>query len=395
MPMWMPGPCSGTSPILVQGPGGPRVGAAAAPAPQVEDYPTQYGDAVQVIIPPTIYETVQALGYHHLGDLYTEDHHVKPERTLKERAPTRKGIPGLRAWLAPHDAGLAPLLVMTPPRWHPAPKEWIPGAVPAYLSEVVIGRRVAKATRVGNVYHGGHPNKVTTAMKDTMEAADRAPEFRECWQPPDTLPSDPRLHRLLVALLGIEVQVHTPLHARLWDDQHHVSLAHRQSVGIWAPTIVWMCALPADTYWPWALESQEPLITVTTALAPCPWMAIARAAVAKFKYPAECVAHRCPGHPNKGPLYYSLNTVGTVPAELRRALRTLLQVHHGELALLAPHGRATDPPRVLAPEVKPGIWFHDLPALATLRGTVAVVDARTTEADMAIAGLAQSGPAAY
>ena len=68
MPMWMPGPCSGTSPILVRGPGGPRAGAAAAPAPQVEVYPTQYGDVVQVIIPPTIYETVRALSYHHLGD---------------------------------------------------------------------------------------------------------------------------------------------------------------------------------------------------------------------------------------------------------------------------------------------------------------------------------------
>ena len=33
MPMWMPGPCSGTTPILVRGPGGPRAGAAAAPAP--------------------------------------------------------------------------------------------------------------------------------------------------------------------------------------------------------------------------------------------------------------------------------------------------------------------------------------------------------------------------
>ena len=86
MPMWMPGPCSGTSPILVRGLGGPRAGVAAALAPQVEVYPTQYGDVVQVIIPPTIYETVQALGYHHLGDLYTEDHRVKRERTLKEPA---------------------------------------------------------------------------------------------------------------------------------------------------------------------------------------------------------------------------------------------------------------------------------------------------------------------
>ena len=46
-----------------------------------------------------------------------------------------------------------------------------------------------------------------------------------------------------------------------------------------------------------------------------------------------------------------------------------------------------------APEVKPGIWFHDLPALATLHGTVAAVDAET-QAGMAMAGVAQSRPEA-
>ena len=67
LPMWMPGPCSGTTPILVRGPGGPRAGAVAAPAPQVEVYSTRYGDVTQVVIPPTVYETVQVLGYHHRG----------------------------------------------------------------------------------------------------------------------------------------------------------------------------------------------------------------------------------------------------------------------------------------------------------------------------------------
>ena len=33
MPMWMPGRCSGTTPILVRGHGGPRAGAMAAPTP--------------------------------------------------------------------------------------------------------------------------------------------------------------------------------------------------------------------------------------------------------------------------------------------------------------------------------------------------------------------------
>ena len=104
------------------------------------------------------------------------------------------------------------------------------------------------------------------------------------------------------------------------------------------------------------------------------------------------MGHKCPGHPNKGPLYYLLGTAGIVPAELGPALRTHLREHHGDLALLAPHGLATDPPQVLAPEVKPGIWFHDLPALATLRGTVAAVDA--VDAETTQAWLWQGSPRA-
>ena len=76
-------------------------------------------------------------------------------------------------------------------------------------------------------------------------------------------------------------------------------------------------------------------------------------------------------------------------------MRTDLRDHHGDLALVAPHGLATDAPQVLAPEVKMGIWFHDLPALATLCGTVSAVDAGTTQVGMAMARVAQSGPQAY
>ena len=127
---------------------------------------------------------------------------------------------------------------MPPPRWQTAPKDWIPGAVPAYPVGVVIGGRVAKITRMETVYHGGYPIKVTTAMKDTMEANDWALELRVCCQPPDALPSDTRLHRLLLALLGVQVHDNAPLHAQLWDNHHHVSVDHLQSAGVWAPTIV-------------------------------------------------------------------------------------------------------------------------------------------------------------
>ena len=395
LPMWMPGQCSGTTPILVRGPGGPRSAAAAAPAPRVEVYTTLYGAVAQVVVPLTVYETVQALGYHHLGDLYTENHQVLPERAMKRRAPARKGIPGLRAWLARHAAVLVPLLREPTPRWQAAPKDWVPGAVPTYQAEVMVGGRAAKTTRMETIYHRGQPLWMTAALQDTMGTAGWVPEPRLCQQILGTLPSDTRLHRPLVALLDIQVQVDAPLHAQLWGDHQQESLAQLQRTGVRAPTVVWTTAPPTAAYWNWATTSQAPLVTVTSTLLPFPWIAIASAAVARFQYPAECMAHKCPGHPHKWPLYYSLDTVGSVPAELHQALRTHLREHHGDMALLGPHGRATSPPQVSAPETCPGVWFHNLPALATLRGSVVAVDAGATQAGMAMAGVVQSGPGEY
>ena len=96
-----------------------------------------------------------------------------------------------------------------------------------------------------------------------------------------------------------------------------------------------------------------------------------------------------------GPLYCSVSSAGTVVAELSPAPRTHLREHHGILALLAPHDLATDLPQLLAPKVKPGIKFHDLLALATLCGTIAAVDAETTPASMAMAGVTENGREAY
>ena len=111
------GQCAGTTSVLVRGPRRPRAEAPAAPFPQLGVYHTQYGNITQVVSPPpTVYETVQALGYHHLGDLYTADFWVAGERALKERAVMCKGIPGLRAWLARHTTALVPLLRTPMPR---------------------------------------------------------------------------------------------------------------------------------------------------------------------------------------------------------------------------------------------------------------------------------------
>ena len=93
---------------------------------------------------------------------------------------------------------------------------------------------------------------MTTAMKYNMEAKDWTPELRICCQPSGTLQSNTRLHRLLVVLVGVQVQVNASLHAQLWDDHEHASLDLLQSAGVWASTMVWLSEPPADAYWQWA-----------------------------------------------------------------------------------------------------------------------------------------------
>ena len=68
------------------------------------------------------------------------------------------------------------------------------------------------------MYHRGYAVKASTAMKDAMEAKHWAVKLGVCCQPPDALPSDSKLHRLLLALRGVWVQVNALLYARLWDD---------------------------------------------------------------------------------------------------------------------------------------------------------------------------------
>ena len=138
--------------------------------------------------------------------------------------------------------------------------------MPTYQADVVIGGWEAKTTRMVTIYHRGQPLWMTAAMQDTMEAAGWAPELRVCQQPPGTLPGNTRLHRLLVALLGIQMQVDAPLHAQLWGDHRQESPAQLQRTGVWAPTIVWIATPPTAAYWRWAKTSQAPLLTVTAAL---------------------------------------------------------------------------------------------------------------------------------
>ena len=79
--------------------------------------------------------------------------------------------------------------------------------------------------------------------------------------------------------------------------------------------------------------------------------------MARFRYLALCLTHRCPGHPNSGPLYMALHTPSALPSELDPALRTHLREHFGVHATVYPHrGPAAAP-----------MYLHG--SLVTSRGT--------------------------
>ena len=65
---------------------------------------------------------------------------------------------------------------------------------------------------------------------------------------------------------------------------------------------------------------------------------------------------------------------------------------HGPFGATRP---GDQPPKSAGPRDSQGVWFHDVPALATLRGNVVAVDAGTTQGAMAMARVVQSGPEAY
>ena len=232
-------------------------------------------------------------------------------------------------------------------------------------------------------------------MRDTMEAEDWVPELRVCRQPPGALPSDTRLHRLLVALLGIQVQVVVPLHAELWSDDHHQSLAQLQLTGVWAPTIVWLAAPPDRSLLAMGQDVASPPRDGHRGTAASPVDTHSPSGRGALRVPSGVCGAQVPGAPGQGaPLLlprYGGNGAGGAPPS---------PVHPPQGAPWGPGPpgatqRGHRPPNVLVPKAQPGIWFHDLQALDTLRGTVVAVDAGAKRGGMAMAGVAQSGPGTY
>ena len=284
-----------------------------------------------------------------------------------------------------------------PRRRHSAPSEGTHTAVAGRSEGVDPGRSTYYSAKV--VLGGGWQRPPTTKpcttrcpMRDTMEAEHGTPELRVCCQPPNALHGDTRLHHVPVALLGVQAEV-TARHAigRPPTLAPGPSLDRAQGCGAHR-----CLAVKAADNGLLAVGRTSP------ALLGC------------GDYSGATVARDCCYCPSRrGQLKVSRGVCGAhVPRTPIQHAPFLLAPHGGEVA-----GRATPrledaPPRtprrpgfasaarptyqtppthVLVLKTEQGIWFHGLPAPATLCGTAVAGDAGTTPAGMAMAGVAQRG----
>ena len=131
---------------------------------------------------------------------------------------------------------------------------------------------------------------------------------------------------------------------------------------------------PDRQYWEWTSQARHVVLSVTHTTPSEPWVEFHVEVVVRFRYPSQRLTHKSPGHPHRGPLYMALHAPEALPSEPGPALRTHYRKHfgiHGMLQPPPPPPAPTMKPIYLQPRTEPGIWFHDLPPLATFQGAIA------------------------
>ena len=111
-----------------------------------------------------------------------------------------------------------------------------------------------------------------------------------CEQPMNSLPSDTRLHRLLVSILDIHLQVEPALQVELPLHVH----PQLQDGSMEGPTMLLHRVPPGHRYWEWVSHAQR-IVLATTATDPLePWLELPLEAVALFRYPARYTTQYIP-----------------------------------------------------------------------------------------------------
>ena len=160
-------------------------------------------------------------------------------------------------------------------------------------------------------------------------------------------------------------------------------------------TVVWQARVSDSAYWAHAAGLPETTITITTAPGPRGrWVDIPKAAQKKDKYQVKCKHHECPGPYGLTDTYIHVHGQAKVCPEVQDAMQVLLaelyasnkpgdrcpEAEKGPVrlhAMLVQMGPRT----YLEPRLEPGMHFHRLPDLATIRGYIMAWDAGNPSAD--------------
>ena len=126
------------------------------------------------------------------------------------------------------DRGSQPPLAPT----EQACRDWAPGPIHPSPTMAVIGGQEAKTTRERVIYQRGQAIRLTKPMEDVMADMRWSVVLPVCKQPNRDLPSDTRIHQLLVSLLDIEAPVEPPLSACKSTRNHAPTTAGRGHGGL-------------------------------------------------------------------------------------------------------------------------------------------------------------------
>ena len=200
-----------------------------------------------------------------------------------------------------------------------------------------------------------------------------------CQAPGDEAPLDARLLRLLIFLFRVQRLHNPPAQCRM---DMEITQGGVEGARGDVATVIWDTRGEEGQLWRRRGQNREHIVVVTRRCPPedLRWVKISRQGVAAFRYMVACKHHDCGGPPNKEDIYIAVLQGGPLRHEVDEALGVFLEENFTGAHEYTPQPGPRLPPNILYPHTEPGLHFHDLPELATVRGRILGVDAGTARA---------------
>ena len=276
---------------------------------------------------------------------------------------------------------------MEAPRWQTAPKKWGPLAVQPRTSYTVVGGRKAKKEQTAVVVQCLYHLELDKEYMDNRPGG--SPIYLSMCHTSNWGPYiDLRIYRTIVFLYQVHSQCNAGPYTSVLNGLQDRTAAdgYQERAG---NTIVWSAHEPTGKYWDHAAGLPETTITITTTLGPHGrWVDIGAAAQSADKYHVRCKHHECPGPNGLADTFIHVHGQAAVRQEVQDAMRVLLAELYasnapGDTCPDAEYGHVRlhlmpvreGPQTYLEPRLEPGLHFHTLPDLATIRGYILAMDA--------------------